>query len=82
MPLLTVEDMANLCARYDDLERQYKRATGLGYEEYSRFKECEKEILETVRKVLEHVRHTESAIGAAILASFNTWALLRGGFPS
>jgi hypothetical protein len=82
MPLLTTNEIADLCDRYDTLEKAYKQAKGLGADEFAAWKTCEKELSERMRAGMVAAKHTEAPPWVSALAFFTAWALLRGGYPT
>ena len=75
--------IAELCRRVDVTEGEYKKANGLGRDEFARFSGAAQELLTMVR--MEMATLAGEATGseeeaAHRLAYFNSWVLLRGGF--
>lgn len=64
------------CERYDELEKVYKQATGLGSGEFAAWKDCALKLRDTVER-LQVLLGEGNTLAAAPLAYFNTWVQLR-----
>jgi hypothetical protein len=76
-----MRSFVQLCKMVDDTESAYKKAIGLGKDEYAAFVAAKSRLMEVVKLEMETLagRSGFSDAAAHQLTYFNTWVLLRGG---